>query len=73
MDTRRCVSDGGDPFADADCAQCLDGLRTRVDGGADLAQGRGGLENLGLHTDGFQRLCGRKSGESASDNRYPTA
>ena len=41
--------------------------------GADLAQGRSGLENLRRHPDGFQRLRGREPGEPSADDRNFTA
>ena len=63
------VPDGGDLVADADRPQRLDGLRACVDRGADLAQSRRGLENLGLHPEGLQRIRGREPGEPAADNR----
>src|SRR5712691_1858313 len=73
VDSGRCVRNRGDLVADADRLQRLDGLRTCVDGGADLAQGGGGLENLRLHPEDPQRVGGRKPGEPAADDRYLTA
>ena len=73
VDSGRQVPDGGDLVADADRLQRLDGLRADVDRGADLAQGRSGLENLRLDPEGLQRIRGREPGEPAADNRYPTA
>ena len=73
VDAGRRVGDSRDLVADADRAQRLDGLRAGVDRGADLAQGRGGLEHLRLHPEGPQRVCGREPGEPAADDRDPTA
>ena len=73
VDAARQMPDGGDLVADADRLQRLDGLRARVDRGADLAQSRRGLENLRLHPEGLQRVRGGEPGEPAADNRYPTA
>jgi hypothetical protein len=73
VDPGRCVADRGDIVADADRLQRFDRLRTDIDRGADLAQGRSGLENLRLYPDGLQRMRGRDPGEPAADNRYATA
>jgi hypothetical protein len=53
VNSRRQVPDRGDLFADTDRLQCFDGLRTRVNGGADLTQRRSGLENFSLDPEGL--------------------
>ena len=73
VDSGRGVADSGHIVANADRLQRFDGLRTDIDRGADLAQGRSGLENLRLDPDGLQRMRGRDPGEPAADDRYPTA
>ena len=73
VDAGRRVRDRGDLVADADRLQRLDGLRAGVDRGADLAQGRSGLEHLRLDPEGLQRIRGREPGEPAADNRDPAA
>src|SRR6185295_5264410 len=73
VDSRRCGPDSGDAVANADRLQRFDGLRAGVDRGADLAQGRSGLEDLRLHSERLQRIRGRKPGEPAADNRYLAA
>ena len=49
VDAGRCGRDRGDLVAETDCLQRFEGLRTDVDRGADLPQGRCGLEDLRLH------------------------
>jgi hypothetical protein len=61
-------ADGRDLVADADRLQRLDGLRAGVDGGADLAQRRGGLEDLRLDGEFPQRIRRREAGEPAADD-----
>ena len=73
VDSGRCVPDSGDLVAHADRLQRLDRLRAYIDRGADLAQGRSGLENLRLHAEGLQRMRGGEPGEPAADDRDPTA
>src|SRR6516162_6670409 len=51
VDSGRCGRDGGDFAAKIDCLQRFEGLWTDVDRGADLAQGRCGLEHLRLHLE----------------------
>src|SRR5262249_61882564 len=46
VDSRRCGCDSGDLVAEIDRLQRLKGLRTYVDRGADLAQGRSSVEDL---------------------------
>ena len=57
------MADGGDRLAEADRAQCLDGLRAGIDRSANLAELRRRLEDVGGDTKTLQRICGRKSGE----------
>ena len=71
VDSGRCGPDSGDFIANADRLERLVGLRAYIDRGADLAQGRRGLEKLRLYPEGLQRARGRDPGEPAADNRHP--
>src|SRR5262245_53851529 len=73
VDSGRRGADRGDLVANPDRLQRLDGLRTDVDGGADLAQRRGRLEHLRGDPEGLERVRGSEPGEPATDNRYPAA
>ncbi len=73
VNARRPISNSGNLVANPDRLQRLDRLRTRIYGGAYLAELRSSLENLGLYPESVKRVRGSQPCEPTADDRYSAA